>query len=70
MMWHADSCAPCREESRRLVWNLYHRQASVETSLDAARKSACATVRQRVSEGEYLAVQPLEAEDEFERARR
>jgi hypothetical protein len=34
-------------------------------SLDTARMSAYATVRQRV-----LAVQALEAEDEFERARR
>jgi len=39
--------------------NLYHRRTSVEMSLDTARTSACATVRQSV-----LAVQPLEAEDE------
>ena len=68
MMWRTHSCVPRRDSSRRLVLNLYHRQASVETSLcqyrdilyDAARTSACATVRQRMEE----------AEDEFERARR
>ena len=65
MMWRTHSCVPRRDSSRRLVLNLYHRQASVETSLDAARMSAYATVRQRV-----LAMQPLEPEDEFERARR
>jgi hypothetical protein len=63
MTWRTHSCVPRRDSSRRLVLNLYNRQTRrVETSLDTARKSACATVRQ--------AVQALEAEDEFERARR
>jgi hypothetical protein len=65
MMWRTHSCVPRRDSSRRLVLNLYHRQASVEMSLDAARMSAYATVRQRV-----LTAQALEAEDELERARR
>jgi len=59
--WRTHSCVPRRDSSRRLVLNLYHRRTSVEMSLDTARTSACATVRQSV-----LAVQPLEAEDEFE----
>ena len=73
MMWRTHSCGPHsyvprRDPSRRLVLNLYHRQTSVETILDAARTSARATIRQHISERE--AVQTLEAEDEFERARR
>jgi hypothetical protein len=71
MTWRTHSCVPRRDSSRRLVLNLYHRQKSVETSLslDTARTSAYATLRQRISEREYLAG-VLEAEDEFERARR
>jgi hypothetical protein len=65
MMWRTHSCVP-RRDSRRLVLKLYNRQTRrVETSLDTARMSAYATVGQSV-----LAVQPLDAEDEFERARR
>jgi hypothetical protein len=64
MMWRTHSCVPRRDSSRRLILNLCHRQTCVE-SLDTARTSAYATIRQRV-----LAVQTLEAEDEFERARR
>ena len=68
MMWHADSCVAVEDSARCLVLSLHHTRTCVETSLDTARTSACGTMR--VSEGEYLAVQTLEAEDEFERARR
>ena len=68
MRWRVDSGVAVEDSARCLVLNLCHRQTGVETSLDTARTSACGTMR--VSEGEYLAVQPLEAEDEFERARR
>jgi hypothetical protein len=68
MTWRTHSCVPRRDSSRRLVLNLYHRQASVEISLDTARTSARATISQRVQS--VRAVQTLEAEDEFERARR
>jgi len=69
MMWRTHSCVPRRDSSRRLAVNLYRKQTrSVETSLDTARMSAYATMRQRVQS--VLPVQTLEAEDEFERARR
>jgi hypothetical protein len=69
MMWRTHFCVPRRDSSRRLVstWNLI-RRTGVEMSLDTARTSACATVRQSISERKYLAM--LEAEDEFEGARR
>ena len=66
MTYRTHSCVPRRDSSRRLVLNLYHRQTSVETSLDTARTSACGT---NISESVPPA-QMLEAEDEFERARR
>jgi len=58
MMWRTHSCAPRRDSSQCLVLNLYHRQTGVETSLDTARTSACATVRQRISEREVLSRRP------------
>jgi hypothetical protein len=68
-MWRTHSCVPRRVSTRRLVWNwnLIRRNKCRDESLDTARTSARATV-QRISEREYLAM--LEAEDEFERARR
>jgi hypothetical protein len=66
MMWRTHSCVPRRDSSRRLVLNLSHRQASVEMSLDAARTSACATIRCVQRETGRME----EAEDELERARR
>jgi len=48
MMWRTHSCVPRRDSSRRLVLNWHHTRTSVETSLDTARMSACATVRQSV----------------------
>jgi hypothetical protein len=68
MTWRTHFCVRRRDSSRRLVLNWHYRRTSVETSLDAARKSARATIRQRVQS--VPPVQPLEAEDEFERARR
>jgi len=67
-MWRRPSA--CRIETRldACLEFLSTPQTSVETSLDAARKSARATIRQHISERE--AVQTLEAEDEFERDRR
>ena len=65
MMWRTHSCVARRDSSRGLVLNWPYQRKSVETSLDTARTSAYATILQRV-----LAVQTLEAEDEFERARR
>jgi hypothetical protein len=65
MKWRTHSCVPRRDSSRRLLVNWRHTRTSVEMSLDTARTSAYATIRQRVPP-----VQPLEAEDEFERARR
>ncbi len=63
MMWHVDSCGLVEDSARCLVLNWRHTRTGVETSLDTARTSACGTIRQR----EYLAVQTIEAEDEFER---
>jgi hypothetical protein len=61
MMWRTHSCVPRRDSSRRLVLKCYQsRKTRVEMSLDTARTSAYATTP----------VQTLEAEDEFERARR
>jgi hypothetical protein len=61
MMWRTHSCVPRRDFSRRLVLSWRYTRTSVETSLDTARMSACATVRQSVLAGQPLAdcfVQP------------
>jgi len=69
MMWRRPSA--CRVETRldACLEFLSTPQASVETNLDAARTSARATIRQRISESVPPA-QMVGAEDEFERARR
>src|SRR5229473_2973341 len=41
--WRTHSCVPRRDSSRRLFGSDDDSRASVETSLDAARRSACAT---------------------------
>src|SRR5258708_5104034 len=44
MTWRTHSCVPCRDSSRHLPRKLFKLQASVETSLDAARTSARGTL--------------------------
>src|SRR5438132_13551556 len=41
--WRTHSCVPRRDSSRRLLVNFDQPRQSVETSLDSARKTACAT---------------------------
>src|SRR5258708_26652597 len=43
--WRTHSCVPRRDSSRRLFGIDENSQAGVEMSLDAARMSACGTVR-------------------------
>src|SRR5437773_135762 len=45
---------PRRVSTRRLLLNCHHIRTSVETNLDAARTSARATIRHRISEYELL----------------
>src|SRR5437879_13698046 len=49
--WRTHSCVPRRDSSRRLLVNFDQPRQSVETSLDAARKSACATMFCRALSG-------------------
>jgi hypothetical protein len=67
MTWRGPSA--CRIETRLDACLEFLSTPKQVSKRDTARKSACATIRQRISEGVPPA-QMAGAEDEFERARR